>query len=205
MRTDRGNLDMTIDDITGLTSEERTFLKGMGIPATVLFNADGKGKGHFRPSMKRRDLLFAFNTTPCAAGGHRLRDRTGHCIVCKPANIAYTRRHVEPGHVYVAASASTQSLKVGTTTDLTQRMGQLNYYGYGGTTDWVAAYSHHCARAGAVEFAAHRRLYGKGAVGSYVKNGEVVECYELFRCTLDEAIAAVESAIRDPRRDSTWL
>src|SRR5260370_33669925 len=49
----------------------------------------------------------------CRRMGHRLRTRAGHCIQCKPTNIAFQRREDTPGYVDIACSLAGPVLKSG--------------------------------------------------------------------------------------------
>jgi hypothetical protein len=187
-----------IASIPGLTEDEREFLHKHNVPASLLFDAKYFRRREYIEVMKERDLLFVYNASPCKAGGHRLRTRPGHCIVCNPARIAFIKRHVTPGIVYVAYSPSAMLVKVGMTEKrVAERLEQLNLHLYGGTSDWRSEFERHCRKAGAVEFNVHERLSRKSAPGIYYeRSGIVSECRELFRCSSSAAISAVKAAIR---------
>lgn len=178
-----------------LTEEEREYLAGKGIPSSNLFDATGLKKSEYRTRMKELGVEFAFGTKPCERGGHRLRSRSGHCIVCNPQSISQYRRNRSKGFVYVAWSAATRQIKVGSTTDLIERGKQLNIYRYGGASDWSMIAKAWTDRAGEVECEVHRTLRRTSVTGSYWKAGMEIACYELFACKIDEAVAAMNAAI----------
>jgi hypothetical protein len=99
---------MILDHIHGLTNSERVFLYAHDIPGSLLFDVSGLRRVDYVEIMQQRDLLFAYNAKPCQAAGHRLRTRAGHCIVCRPAAIAFIKRYVNPGTVYVAYSPASR-------------------------------------------------------------------------------------------------
>jgi hypothetical protein len=186
----------SVDHLIELDSDEKEFIIDQKIPPSLLFNANGYKRSQYQDIMKSRDLLFAFNAGTCSAG-HTLRSRSGHCIMCRPAVIAYTRRNIDPGFVYIAESFSKKLIKIGTSINVEQRIKGLNSYQYGGAADWCEVTSWACNKAGAVEFIAHQKLCGVGAEGTYYKDGQSIACVELFRCSTSLAIEAVKSALNE--------
>lgn len=187
---------LTLDDIAELRLEEKSFLLDQGIPPTLIFNGAGYKRAQYQQIMKDRDLLFVFNAGGCQAG-HMLRSRSGHCVICRPAVIAYTLRHINPGFVYIAESVSKKLLKIGVSANVQQRIKGLNSYCYGGVNDWKEIGSWHCKKSGAVEFNVHQKLSRKRTAGTYLKDGEIVECAELFRCSIEIANNAINSAMEE--------
>lgn len=181
--------------MSGLSREQLDFLRSQRIPLSLVFDATGMQKGHYATLMKEGGYSIAYGTTPCARGGHTLRTRAGHCIQCDTAKIAYQLRHRRPGYVYLAGSAGTGLLKIGTTSDLSVREWQLRDWAYGGANDWEMLATGHSENAGAVEFAAHDRLRLRSVSGSYRREGRLQACYELFRCGYDEARSALVAAL----------
>lgn len=178
-----------------LSTEELDFLRSQKIAASGVFDATGMRKPEYASAMKEAGLSFAFGTTPCGNGGHTLRTRHGHCIQCNTAVIAYQLRHHKPGHVYLAGSAASGLLKIGTTADVGTRAWQLCNWRYGGASDWEMLLTSHVENAGSVEFAAQDKLRDRATAGDYWREGRRQSCYELFRCSYDEARDAVLSAV----------
>jgi hypothetical protein len=194
-----------------LDPEQLAFLSSQKVPLSVVFDATGMRKVDYAEAMKSGGFHFAYGTTPCGKGGHTLRTRAGHCIQCDTSKIAFQMRHRTPGHVYLAGSAKTNLFKVGTTNDLAVREWQLRDWRYGGAADWEVLLSSHVANAGAIEFGAQHRLRHRSEPGTYIRDGRTQGCYELFRCSYDEAREALiavlpagslqrESAIERSRR-----
>jgi hypothetical protein len=87
-------------------------------------------------------------------------------------------------------------MKVGTTTKHpTARERQLRQQRYGDGDDWKILASAYVENGGNVEFAAQDRLRQHAVDGEYVKAGRMQACYELFRCSYDEASAAFLSSL----------
>ena len=72
------------------SDDQRKFLRDQKLPLSFLFDASGMRKVDYEAVMKRDEKFFAFGVTPCSKGGHSLRTRSGHCIQCDTAKIAYT-------------------------------------------------------------------------------------------------------------------
>lgn len=177
-----------------LTKEQIDFLKSQGVPLSKVFDATGMGLSKYGAAMKELGMVVAYGVTPCKKAGHRLKTRSGHCVQCKTANLAFQARFDDPGEVYVALSAKQNILKVGTSTDRYTRVERINAYGYGGASDWVIRFHKQYPKAGRVEYEAHTVLDSFRVARTYNKDGFMVECRELFQCDLSTAIAAVEQA-----------
>lgn len=177
-----------------LTKEQHDFLKSQGIPLSKTFDATGMGPGRYKNIMKELGMIVAYGVTPCGNSDHKLRDRAGHCVQCKTANLAFQARFNEPGEVYVATSAKQKLTKVGTTVDRHTRINRINSYGYGGASDWIINHYKKYPKAGLIEYKAHVILDDFRVVRNYNKDGVIVECQELFDCNLSFAVAAVEQA-----------
>jgi hypothetical protein len=65
----------------------------------------------WKQQMKGLGKLVAFGVYPCAAKGHTLRTRAGHCIQCNTANLSYLKRMNESADVYVAWSKGSKLVK----------------------------------------------------------------------------------------------
>jgi hypothetical protein len=89
-------------------------------------------------------------------------------------------------------------VKVGMARDMHERVDQLNYYGYGGCNDWSIQHAYESERAGRVELEAHRALRAFATTRSYFRDGQFVECRELFDCEVTVAKQAVEAILLDP-------
>lgn len=174
-----------------LSTDQIEFFQSQRVPLSDVFDATGMRKVDYAVAMKEVGVNFAFGTTPCGKGGHSLRTRAGHCIQCDTSKIAYQLRHATPGYVYLAGSASTKLLKVGTSIDVGDREKKLSEYAYGGATDWRILASVWVNEAGRTEFAVQDRLRDYATPAQYVRQGRIQGCYELFNCSYERAVEAL--------------
>lgn len=179
-----------------LDDDQMAYLRWHDIPLDALLNAHGLSGNSLRRAMEAEGKYFAYNTNRCNRG-HRLKSRSGHCIQCRPACIAFLKRHFADGYVYIAGSMAGKLLKVGTTQDVRARSNHLNSLRYGGRGDWrVAAYSY-TTNAGQVEGEAHVRL-ARHAFSGELRDNRGQRCIELFRCDFAEAKLALEQSLGEP-------
>lgn len=138
--------------------------------------------------MKTLGKIFAFNSTPCDQNGHTIRTRSGHCIQCDTARIAFILRHVSFGTVYIAGSLKGQIIKVGTTSSKEGRSDSLNRTKYGNLDDWEILLSLRCLSSGKLEFETHKSLQSFAATDiKYVHEKHNQQTYEIFRCSYSRA------------------
>lgn len=169
-----------------LSDDQLHFLMSQGIPLSQVFDATGLTRSQYKEKMRELGMLVALGTTPCTAGGHTLRTRSGHCIQCGTHNLAFLKRFEEPGFVYVLTSPTKRLVKVGTTGEVQQRLKSLRGYGYGGASDWELSFSLYSEKAGRVECQVHERLAQWRVHAKYWRDGASVDCQELFfmrRCS----------------------
>lgn len=179
--------------MTTLTADQMAFLESQRIQPWRVFDATGLTQSEYRAVMRELGLSIASGVTPCAAHGHTLRTRAGHCVQCNTARIAFMRRHDEPAYVYVAQSSAIGLVKVGVAGDVNARLQSLRKLGYGGASDWRLVSSRWCEHAGAAEFALHATLSGFQAHRVYQRDGFDVDCRELFRCPAEHVAAMLAS------------
>ena len=178
-----------------LTDFQIDFLRSQRIPLSRVFDASGLKQSEYRKVMSELSLPIAYGVGPCAAAGHTLRTRAGHCAQCNTAVIAFMRRNDETASVYVAQSPSAGLVKVGLASDTAARIASLRRLGYGGVSDWQLRQQRTCARAGFVEFTVHAALEPWRARRTYSRDGSLVECRELFGCSTEDAMFAVDRVI----------
>jgi hypothetical protein len=171
------------------------FVKEHQLNIDDFFNANGLPIGQVRDEMKSLNKLFAYNTTPCDRGNHRIRDRHSHCIVCDPKNIAFMRRSREAGAIYIAGSIKKQIIKVGSTTEnVAIRIAKLNSRKVGNTSDWVALKTFACEQVTSAENKIHSVLSKYKVAGDLYG---ITESKELFRCSFEKANEAVETVFKE--------
>lgn len=139
--------------------------------------------------MKANDKLFAFNTAPCTNGGHTLKSRQGHCIVCDTSDIAFYLRHYQEGFVYIAGSLSKKRIKIGATNNIEKREKYLNENkGYGNVNDWQILYYVKTLKMPHHEFALQNLLskYNEPPI-NYMLGKELKTATEIYRCCYKKA------------------
>ena len=182
--------------MAALTAEQLAFLERQNVPLSRVLDATGLSTKVMKARMRYHGHWVAFGTSPCHSGHqHTMKLRSGHCFQCNPKNLSYLKRSDGDGLVYVATSAHTGLTKIGTSSDPSGRVAALCREHYGGAYDWHLHTTFACAQAGRVEFHAHGTLAALRVVGlHYVKDDEVIECRELFRCAPEVAVEAVRDA-----------
>ncbi len=183
--------------MTELTKSQIDFIKRCGLTADDVFNATGLKTKEWKRLMKESGKPLAYGVTPCASGGHTLRTRAGHCAQCNSAVVAFMTRHIDDGNVYVASSRNGKFVKIGCTKNAAERVRSLIKSCYGGQSDWKLELIYECSEAGLVEKNVQRILERHAAKGvEYIHEGRGQLATELFACSVAEAKAALEKAVR---------
>jgi len=174
-----------------LTSEQLSFLKSQGVSLSLAVDAGHLSKGAREAFMNESGHKFYYGGPPCKAAGHTLRSKAGHCIQCDTSKIAYQLRSSATGYVYLANSERKGFIKIGfSEVDPYNRVTWLQTSAYGDVNDWEIKRSIKIRQdAGKCEFAIHAALEKWRKPIKYQKNGEDVECREIFACTFAEAEA----------------
>jgi hypothetical protein len=180
-----------------LTKAQINFINEMKLNINDLFDATGLKASDWKIQMKALGKLVAFGVTPCLQYGHTLRTRAGHCLQCNTANLSYLKRMSESADVYVCWSKISQIAKIGLSKDSYKRVESLNYFEYGGANDWELKLIYVCDNAGEVESKAHKILSAYSKMGVSYMNVNVERfCTEIFKCTLEQAMDALEEAVK---------
>ena len=177
------------------SEDQIRFLQEQLIPLSRVFDATGMSRLSYKAAMLKFEMIVAVGVSPCKKGGHTLRTPAGLCAQCNTHALAFLIRHYESGEVYVAVSAQSALVKIGTAKNAHARAKTLNSSGYGGATDWKIDYYQFCSKAGRVEHLAQKTLSAERALRTYLKTGCEVDCYELFNCSAADAIAAIREAV----------
>lgn len=178
-----------------LSPEQRTFLAAHAIPLSLVFDASGMTRGRYQELMAQQGKQFAFGTGICNRLHRSIRSRTGHCMQCNPARIAFVLGEDAPANVYIAGSKLARLLKVGRSSDLNSRLRNLNVERWANRGDWLLLAFAHTKRAGRVERLVHGRLSSWGASCDYVQGGIWHHSHEVFRCDFADAKDALEAAL----------
>lgn len=82
--------------------------------------------------------------------------------------------------------------------NLNERVTQLNNERHAGTSDWIISFYYYCENAGHYESVIHKELHSyKVRDKKYLKNGEEINCREVFTCTTEYAKAVIEKKSGD--------
>jgi len=186
-----------------LTTEEKAFIKSQGLSISDFMDVRGLGgpkKYHDIVKAKGCHFVISNNCTY----GHRLKSRSGRCIICDTRNIVFQKRDSIGGTIYVAVSG--KYCKVGILDNkknsldaLEHREYQMNSEGgYGGREDWTMIKSWDVQHdIGKVEREAHRLLQDYKVEGElYWYSNELRTADELFECTIQKATDAVKKALK---------
>lgn len=186
-----------------LTKEEKEFINHHAISASDIYDARGQIIRVYHDNAKERGCRFVI-ANPCT-NGHRLKDRHGHCIVCRPLGIAIQKREGGKGIVYVAVSG--KYTKVGMIENniksknkaIDKREYRLNDEGgYGGSSGWTTIKSWQLEKnTGKIEREAQQLLNKYNVKKDYIHSGELHTTKELFECSIQTALDAVKKAIQN--------
>lgn len=178
-----------------LTNEQINFLNQYEVPLDKVFDATGMKRAEYATAMKAIGAAVAIGVTPCSGFGHTIRNRSGHCVVCTPMYLTFQKRHEEQAQIYVASSKRSRLIKIGIAKDAQERMRNINYYGYGGNHDWEIMFIKTVKNAGKVEAESQKLISHTKLPMVYERDGEMVDCREIFYCDASLAIQTVKQAI----------
>ena len=179
-----------------MNKELLEFIEYHKIDKNDIIDANGQSISDIKDEMKRNDILFAYNTTPCSKAGHTIRDRQSHCIVYNTINIAFMKRTKETGYVYIAGSIAKKFIKIGMTTeDPEKRIKKLNSRKVGNTNDWIVIKAIKCDYANKVENGIHQQLLRYKVDGDFYSEG--IESSEIYRCKYDKANEILENYFKN--------
>ena len=191
------------DVLSILTKDEKEFISHHGIQPSDIYDGRGEIIRVYHDKAKERGCQFVI-ANPCP-NGHRLKDRSGHCIVCRPMGIAIRNRESGKGVVYVAVNG--KFTKVGMIENniksvdkaINKREYRLNDEGgYGGRAGWKTVKTWQIEKnAGKVEREAQNLLDKYKVEKDYIHSGELHSAKELFECSIQTAIDAVKKAMED--------
>lgn len=173
------------------------FFKKHNIHSSITIDGGGKGlTKEFKEFMREEGYYYAYNVNPCLKGGHTIRDRHSHCIVCAPSNIRFMQRPSEDGDVYIAGSRKGKFLKIGCTSSYKKRDESLNRTKYANEDDWEILYSFKTKEAGHFENLIHKSLKNYSTKDViYEHGGKIVVADELFKCSFDMALLTIYDLI----------
>lgn len=171
-----------------LSKENLDFIFKHKILLEEVFNATGWKAKDYKEFMKENGYLVAYGVTRCSNGGHDLRTRYGHCVICDPAKIAYVKRKNSSGYVYIAVSLENKLLKVGCAKDYKKRILALNSQHYGNISDWqLVGYSYQ-DKMGEVEHNIQLQFQDYQVKRPFNKDNKSIEASEIFDINLQDLL-----------------
>lgn len=177
-----------------LTDDQKNFLANHNVSEHEVFDASGMKREEYKAMMKAGNFRVAVGVTPCAKGGHTLRNRHGTCLQCDPTSLAFQARYKKTMYLYIAQPNTSSITKIGITDNLEDRIRQLNLHKLGGLTTWETKYSVECPNAGRVENKISKLLFAfNKPTPYYSKAGEVSE--EVYDCSFAQALAAINTVL----------
>jgi hypothetical protein len=185
-----------------LTPDEIATLHSLGIHPSNVPDVRHSPDRVWKAAVRERDPKPEVVLGATCRGGHRLRTRAGHCVICKPAALGFVRRSEAGGTVYIAVSRKQNLVKVGYATDLERRHKQFQKSKYAGADDWVLRWKYESAHAGRLELLAKRYLNGHKVEGLFYEHHTdgLQTADEVFSCEPEDAKEALIRAIRDHKR-----
>lgn len=171
-----------------LTSEQLNFLEEHNVPFEKVFDAQGLTKKEYHARMKELHKSIAFNVTPCRKKGHTLRNRSGHCIQCNTAYLAFQKRNDSEGIVYIAKSNKGNIIKIGYSKSFDTRSESLNRTEYAGYSDWIIEFAIKSKKAGKIEHRISSALSDHSQKTHYEHDNHLQEATEIFNCRFELAV-----------------
>lgn len=165
------------------TEIQKEFLQNHNVSLELVFDALGMTKNEYRAKMKVQNKIVAYNVAPCREYGHSLRTRSGHCVQCRPANLAFQKRNDLEGIVYIAGSIIGKIIKVGFSKAIEVRDESLNRTRYAGFPDWQIIFAIRSKSAGQIENKIKSGLKKFTAKINYDHDGHYQESSETFSCS----------------------
>jgi hypothetical protein len=175
-----------------LTKTQIKFLDQHNIRMDQVFDATGLSQARYYESMKEGGFIVATGVSRCKKGSHSLKTRSGHCVMCNPANLAFQIRHEITGDLYVLYSSSKRLIKVGVAGDADERVVSANKQAYGGIDDWKLKFSIRVNNAGQAEKIIHDALDEYKKPRYFIKDSQHVLAQEIFSCSAKYAIEAIK-------------
>jgi hypothetical protein len=168
------------------------FLVKYDIEVTDVFDATGMKKKEWRDAIEDTDYILVMNAGFCNKEYHNLKTRAGHCAICNPRNVRLQQRYYDSGYIYVAHSDTLDLIKIGVSKDPDSRVEVMNNQGYGDFYDWTLEYYKYLSSPYKVESLAHNYLNDYRFDITFERLGITETSREIFDCTTEEGIDAIE-------------
>ena len=175
-----------------LTKTQIKFLDQHNISIDQVFDATGLSQMGYSELMKEGGFVVATGVSRCKKGNHSLKTRSGHCVMCNPANLAFQKRHEIAGDLYVLYSSSKRLVKVGVAGDADERVISANKQAYGDINDWKLKFSIRVNNAGQAEKIIHDALAEYKKPRYFIKDSQHVLAQEIFSCSIKYAVESIQ-------------
>lgn len=173
-----------------LRNDEREFLARHKIPEDRVADMRHRAAWASCAEFMHTDGYYvAWGFRKCLLG-HRLTTAKGRCLQCNSTPIGFMKGYWTEGFVYLLASASEATVKIGWTGDLDKRLRELRSERVGSVSDWAIKRSRLCSQPAALENALHARLAKHKELRQYMRHRIPREARELFSCSVHTALRA---------------
>jgi hypothetical protein len=177
-----------------LTASELKFLRSQGLGPNDVMDVRHLPQWMWFQEIKERGKTIALGSR-CRKAGHRLRSTKGHCVQCDTKILAFASRFNLKQYLYIAGSLDARLIKIGVCKDLGQRIRQICAERHGDARDWEVIYAVEIERAGEIEAGVLSRLRQYSICSHYWKDGMLQQSIELRRCTISQAMEAMNAEI----------
>lgn len=173
-----------------IRDDEKAFLERQGIPiqhvADMRHRVDWSDCAEF---MHPIGCYVAWGFRKCPSG-HRLTTARGKCLQCDTTPIGFMKGYWTVGSVYLLASSSEKTIKIGWSSNVDKRFRQLLSERVGAISDWQLVRTHVCSQPAVLEKALHDRLANYREPRQYMRHWKPHEARELFSCSKHMALKA---------------
>jgi hypothetical protein len=177
-----------------LTESELRFLRSQCLGPDDVMDVRHMPQWMWFQEIKERGKTIALGSR-CRKAGHRLRSTKGHCVECDTKILAFASRFNLKQYLYIAGSLRARLIKIGVCKDLGQRIRQICAERHGDARDWEVIYAVEIERAGEIEDRVLSRLGQYSIYSHYWKDGVLQQSIELRRCTISQAMEAMNVEI----------
>ena len=179
-----------------LSDDQLVFFAANGLSERDAFDASGMRRAAYQAEMRALKKLVAYGVSPCAKAGHTLRALSGNCLQCNPLNLVFHQRFESSAWLYIAYSEEGEIVKIGVTKNVKTRNKSLRSQAYGGLQDWDIKSAIQVPVAGEIENEIQNALAQHRHFAQYLKNNHRQSTYELFNCSLSDAVITVNTVLK---------
>lgn len=180
-----------------LTSDEIAFLLSQHLTPSDVLDAKGMSVAQRHQLAKQQGKLLVLIAVCTKDSSHRFRTYGGnHCVQCHTSKIAYQKRRMTTGYVYIAGSERSKIIKIGGTGAIREREQSLCHVSYGGADDWKILCHTEVPRFGEVEGNVISALRPFALERQYIKGGKRQMASEMFTCSYAVARQAMDDVLK---------